>query len=571
MDQGPDLLAVVHRLNLAFARERDQGAEVLGLGLRGRGPDPRAAGVDGPHARRAVRHRRPDGHRPADRSTSSSSRRRAITPPGRARRALPHRHRRPRRAHLRQVVPRRGARVLAATSAPARRRRATRATKPTSSRCSTGAATRGIAAIPYGGGSSVVGGVEATSATATRGAVSIDLGRLDRVARDRPRRRARRASRPACYGPALEDQLRPHDLTLAPLPAVVRVLDARRLDRDALRRSLRDALHPHRRVRRGDCASSRRAGSSRRRRLPGSGAGPSPDRLLLRLRGHARRDHRGVDAAAGPTDVPRVAATARFDDVRGRRRRRTRDRAERPAPGELPAHRRDRGDDHRRGRRRARTSCSSGSSRPTTRSTRGSPARSSARATTAATSTTHRARADGRRRGPRKARPARGATRSCARRTPATRSSGSALVNETFETATHLGSLPRAPRRRRSARCATRCDAVGADPGLVTCRFTHVYPDGPAPYFTVIAAGAPSRRPGSTQWADDQEAAVRRAARARRARSPTTTPSGATTAPGTTASGPTCSPTRSAPRSAPLDPARRPQPRRARSTPDRGR
>jgi alkyldihydroxyacetonephosphate synthase len=25
----------------------------------------------------------------------------------------------------------------------------------------------------------------------------------------------------------------------------------------------------------------------------------------------------------------------------------------------------------------------------------------------------------------------------------------------------------------------------------VTCRFTHVYPDGPAPYFTVIAPGRP--------------------------------------------------------------------------------
>jgi alkyldihydroxyacetonephosphate synthase len=26
-------------------------------------------------------------------------------------------------------------------------------------------------------------------------------------------------------------------------------------------------------------------------------------------------------------------------------------------------------------------------------------------------------------------------------------------------------------------------------PALVGCRFTHVYPDGPAPYFTVYAAG----------------------------------------------------------------------------------
>jgi alkyldihydroxyacetonephosphate synthase len=31
--------------------------------------------------------------------------------------------------------------------------------------------------------------------------------------------------------------------------------------------------------------------------------------------------------------------------------------------------------------------------------------------------------------------------------------------------------------------------AAGAWPAIVTCRFTHVYPDGPAPYFTVLARG----------------------------------------------------------------------------------
>jgi alkyldihydroxyacetonephosphate synthase len=41
--------------------------------------------------------------------------------------------------------------------------------------------------------------------------------------------------------------------------------------------------------------------------------------------------------------------------------------------------------------------------------------------------------------------------------------------------------------------------------GWVTCRFTHVYPDGPAPYFSVIAAG----RRGSEleQWAEIKAAA----------------------------------------------------------------
>jgi alkyldihydroxyacetonephosphate synthase len=33
--------------------------------------------------------------------------------------------------------------------------------------------------------------------------------------------------------------------------------------------------------------------------------------------------------------------------------------------------------------------------------------------------------------------------------------------------------------------------AEAASPAVVSCRFTHVYPDGPAPYFTVYAAGRP--------------------------------------------------------------------------------
>jgi alkyldihydroxyacetonephosphate synthase len=46
---------------------------------------------------------------------------------------------------------------------------------------------------------------------------------------------------------------------------------------------------------------------------------------------------------------------------------------------------------------------------------------------------------------------------------------------------------------------------IGAPKGVVTCRFTHVYPDGPAPYFTVIAPG----RPGAQleQWAVVKDAA----------------------------------------------------------------
>ena len=41
--------------------------------------------------------------------------------------------------------------------------------------------------------------------------------------------------------------------------------------------------------------------------------------------------------------------------------------------------------------------------------------------------------------------------------------------------------------------------------GASRCRFTHVYPDGPAPYFTVLAPAAPRRE--VEQWARVKAAA----------------------------------------------------------------
>jgi alkyldihydroxyacetonephosphate synthase len=46
--------------------------------------------------------------------------------------------------------------------------------------------------------------------------------------------------------------------------------------------------------------------------------------------------------------------------------------------------------------------------------------------------------------------------------------------------------------------------AVG-EPSAVTCRFTHVYPDGPAPYYTVLA---PARRGSEVEQWDEIKAAV---------------------------------------------------------------
>ena len=106
------------------------------------------------------------------------------------------------------------------------------------------------------------------------------------------------------------------------------------------------------------------------------------------------------------------------------------------------------------------------------------------------------------------------------------------ILSETFETAItwdrfeafHAEVLARTAEAVR--------EVCGA--GSVTCRFTHIYPDGPAPYFTVLA---PARQGAELeQWA-----AIKAAPRATpcsrpAGRSPTTTRSAGTTGPGTTAS-----------------------------------
>jgi hypothetical protein len=112
------------------------------------------------------------------------------------------------------------------------------------------------------------------------------------------------------------------------------------------------------------------------------------------------------------------------------------------------------------------------------------------------------------------------------------------VLSETFETAVTWERLPGLV----AAVSAAVVEAVGE--GIVTCRLTHAYPDGAAPYFTVLApasaatrrrSGAPSRRWPATPCSP------------RAGRSPTITRSAATTGAGTTASGRSRSPTRCTP------------------------
>ena len=138
-------------------------------------------------------------------------------------------------------------------------------------------ASAGAAAIPYGGGTSVVGGVEPR--VPQDAAVTIDLGRLDRVLEVDPVSRAARIQAGAT-GPGLEEQLKAHGLTLRHYPQSFEL--ATLGGWIATRAGGHFAtLHTHI----DDFVESVRAltpsGVWESRRLPGSGAGPSPDRMLL--------------------------------------------------------------------------------------------------------------------------------------------------------------------------------------------------------------------------------------------------------------------------------------------------
>lgn len=62
------------------------------------------------------------------------------------------------------------------------------------------------------------------------------------------------------------------------------------------------------------------------------------------------------------------------------------------------------------------------------------------------------------------------------------------LINDTFETAITWERFESFHDTVKAATERAIRDATGL-PGAVTCRFTHVYPDGPAPYFTFHAVG----------------------------------------------------------------------------------
>ena len=141
------------------------------------------------------------------------------------------------------------------------------------------AAREDLAVIPAGGGTSVVGGIDARPGRHT-GAVTLSLRALDRVVEVDPASRAARIQAGAT-GPELERQLAGHGLTLRFYPQSFELstlggwLATRAAGHFATGPTHIDDLTESIR------AVTATGATWESRRLPASGAGPSPDRMLL--------------------------------------------------------------------------------------------------------------------------------------------------------------------------------------------------------------------------------------------------------------------------------------------------
>jgi alkyldihydroxyacetonephosphate synthase len=140
-------------------------------------------------------------------------------------------------------------------------------------------AAEGVAAIPYGGGTSVVGGVEPIVDSSYNGAVTIDLGSLRGVLEvDEVSRAA--LIQGGATGPGLEAQLGKRGFTLRHFP---QSFELSTLGGWVATRAAGHFATVWTHIE--DFVESVRAvtpsGTWASRRLPGSGAGPSPDRMLV--------------------------------------------------------------------------------------------------------------------------------------------------------------------------------------------------------------------------------------------------------------------------------------------------
>jgi alkyldihydroxyacetonephosphate synthase len=387
----------------------------------------------------------------------------------------------------------------------------------------------GAAVIPFGGGTSVVGGVEGR--LGDRPFVSLDLRRLDRVLEVDAESLAARIQAGAT-GPGLEAQLKEHGLTLRHFP---QSFEYSTLGGWVATRAGGHFATLYTHI--DDLVESVRAitprGTWESRRLPGSGAGPSPDRMLVGSEGIL-----GVISEAWVRVRPRpefkASCGVEFDDFLAA----TRAVREISQSGLYPANCRllD-------ALEAGTTGAGSGEKSllvlgfesahhpvdapmdlalEIAREHGGIPNPSPETQRTRVAQPTltplqwgkSRLRRSFRSRpvDPRESGDAVGAWRGAFLLAPYLRDTFVAcgVLSETFETAItwdrfeefHAGAMEAV-----RSRVAEVCDAPAEGPGAprVSCRFTHVYPDGPAPYFTVLA---PATRGGEVEQWDEIKAAA---------------------------------------------------------------
>jgi len=383
------------------------------------------------------------------------------------------------------------------------------------------AEAEGAAVIPFGGGTSVVGGVEPR--LGDRPVVSLDLRRLDQVLEVDAASMAARIQAGAT-GPGLEDQLRRHGLTLRHFP---QSFEYSTLGGWIATRAGGHFATLYTHI--DDLVESVRAiaprGTWESRRLPGSGAGPSPDRALIGSEGIL-----GVIAEAWVRIRPRPQSKlscgvefGEFAAAAGAVR-------EISQAGLYPSNCRllD-------ALEAATTGAGSGESSllvlgfesahspvddrmavalEIAREHGGAPGPVRGSAPPPADADAG-ARADPSPTPPADAgaeQSAVDAWRSAFLFAPYLRDTFVAcgVLSETFETAITWDRFEDFHARAMEAvraKVAEVCDAPGEGPGAprVSCRFTHVYPDGPAPYYTVMA---PAVRGGEAEQWDEIKAAA---------------------------------------------------------------
>jgi alkyldihydroxyacetonephosphate synthase len=350
--------------------------------------------------------------------------------------------------------------------------------------------------VPFGGGSSVVWGVNPPAEAAT--VVTVDLTAMDRVVEIDHVSRAARIQAGA-LGPAVEDQLRSHGLTLRHFP---QSFEWSTVGGWIATRSGGHYATNHTHI--DDFVESVRmltpSGWWESRRLPGSGAGPSPDRLVLgsegtlgivseawlRLQRRPRfRATAGVRFPSWETGGEGVRAIAQAKLWPANLRILDPVEAERGAGLDGSTALVIIGFESADVPQRANIEAAVAIARD-----HGGQVDDDDVMVTDAGAPTGRGGSVG-------------AWRDSFVGFDLNSMTGLGLVADTFETAITWDRWPDFDVTVRAALTRALDDVCGG--GLLSCRFTHVYPDGPAPYYTF--AGMGSQGGEEQQWAELKEAA----------------------------------------------------------------